>query len=241
MQPGTQPQAATAQPNQNPAQASPGKKVHQGKQSMKRPFKAKPQARKNFGDANGNGNGSTGGSNRMSRSVVNQRTPDAGIYSAPMDHSYRTIQHEGNSGRPGYEAMPMADGSVSKPIFVFVDDLFFIAKIQETARKLNVKVNFVKTDKEVLESTAASEEKPSLIIIDLNHHTVKPLTVIPKLKAKFKKETNIIGFLSHLQGELKMKAQEAGCDMVLPRSAFSQNLPQLLRRHATSEAELQEQ
>jgi hypothetical protein len=60
------------------------------------------------------------------------------------------------------------------------------------------------------------------------------------LKAKFKKETNIIGFLSHLQGELKMKAQEAGCDMVLPRSAFSQNLPQLLRRHAASEAELQE-
>ena len=85
---------------------------------------------------------------------------------------------------------------------------------------------------------AAGEEKPSLIIIDLNHHTVKPLTVIPKLKSKFKKETNIIGFLSHLQGELKMKAQEAGCDMVLPRSAFSQNLPQLLRRHATSETEL---
>jgi hypothetical protein len=37
-----------------------------------------------------------------------------------------------------------------------------------------------------------------------------------------------------------MKAHEAGCDMVLPRSAFSQNLPQLLRRHATSETELQE-
>jgi CheY-like chemotaxis protein len=236
-----QPQAASAQPNQNPAQASPGKKVHQGKQSMKRQFKAKPQARKNFGDANGNGNGAGNGNNRISRSVVNQRTPDAGIYSAPMDHSYRTIQHEGNSGRPGYEAMPVAEGLVSKPIFVFVDDLFFMAKIQETARKLNVKVNFVKTDKEVLESTAASEEKPSLIIIDLNHHTVKPLSVITKLKAKFKKETNIIGFLSHLQGELKMKAQEVGCDMVLPRSAFSQNLPQLLRRHATSEAELQEQ
>ena len=63
---------------------------------------------------------------------------------------------------------------------------------------------------------------------------------IAKLKSKFKKEMNIIGFLSHIQGELKVKAQEAGCDMVLPRSAFSQNLPQLLRRHATSEAELQE-
>jgi hypothetical protein len=61
----------------------------------------------------------------------------------------------------------------------------------------------------------------------------KPLTVIPKLKAKLKKATSIIGFLSHIQGELKVAAAEAGCDMVLPRSAFSQNLPQLLRRHAT--------
>ena len=32
-----------------------------------------------------------------------------------------------------------------------------------------------------------------------------------------------------------MKAVDAGCDMVVPRSAFSQNLPQILRRHATTE------
>jgi CheY-like chemotaxis protein len=209
---------------------------------MKRQFKSKPPARKNFADANGNGNGNggTAGSRRVFRSVVNQKTPDAGIYSAPMDHSYRSLQHEGNAGRPGYEAMPVVDNASPKLIVAFIDDLFFMAKVQETARKLNVKVTFVKSDKEVLELAAAGEEKPSLIIIDLNHHTVKPLTVIPKLKSKFKKETSIIGFLSHLQGELKVKAQEAGCDMVLPRSAFSQNLPQLLRRHATSETELQE-
>jgi PleD family two-component response regulator len=207
---------------------------------MKRQFKAKPPVRKNLADANGNGIGNGNGSKRVFRSVVNQKTPDAGIYSAPMDHSYRSLQREGNAGRPGYEAMPLLDNSNAKPIFAFVDDLFFMAKIQETARKLNVKVSFVKSDKEVLDSVAAGEGKPSLIIFDLNHHTVKPLTLIPKLKSKFKKETNIIGFLSHLQGELKMKAHEVGCDMVLPRSAFSQNLPQLLRRHATSEAELQE-
>ncbi len=36
------------------------------------------------------------------------------------------------------------------------------------------------------------------------------------------------------QGYLKQKAHEVGCDMVLPRSAFSQNLPQLLHRHGRS-------
>ena len=234
---GSQTQAVAGEPSQSPSQASPGKPAFRGKPTTKRQFKPKP-VRKNFADANGNDNGN--GSKRVFRSVVNQKTPDAGIYSAPMDHSYRSLQHEGNSGRPGYEAMPVLDNTASKPIFAFIDDLFFMAKIQETARKLNIKVIFAKSDKEVLESVAAGEEIPSLIMIDLNHHTVKPLTVIPKLKSKFKKETNIIGFLSHLQGELKVKAQEAGCDMVLPRSAFSQNLPQLLRRHATSETELQE-
>ena len=48
---------------------------------------------------------------------------------------------------------------------------------------------------------------------------------------KLKRGTSVIGFLSHLQGDLKVKALEAGCDMVMPRSAFSQNLPNLLRRH----------
>jgi DNA-binding NarL/FixJ family response regulator len=81
-------------------------------------------------------------------------------------------------------------------------------------------------------------DKPTLIIVDLNNLAAKPLTIIPKLKSKLKKETNIIGFVSHVQGELKMKATEAGCDMVLPRSAFSQNLAQLLRRHAVQEEDL---
>src|SRR5207237_4854906 len=79
------------------------------------------------------------------------------------------------------------------------------------------------------------QEMPSLIILDLNNANAKPLTLIPKLKSKLKKGTSIIGFLSHVQGDLKQKAHEVGCDMVLPRSAFSQNLPQLLRRHGAPE------
>ena len=103
---------------------------------------------------------------------------------------------------------------------------------------MNVKVEFVKTDKDVYDRMGQNGNgKPTLIIVDLNNAAAKPLTVIPKLKSKLKKETNIIGFVSHVQGELKMKATEAGCDMVLPRSAFSQNLAQLLRRHAVEEEE----
>jgi PleD family two-component response regulator len=120
-------------------------------------------------------------------------------------------------------------------IFAFIDDLFFIAKIQEISRKLNVKVEFVKSDKEIAEKTENTEEKPSLIIVDLNSNSIKPLPVITKMRSKFKKSTSIVGFVSHVQGDLKMKAQEAGCDVVMPRSAFSQNLPNILRRHGAED------
>jgi hypothetical protein len=121
-------------------------------------------------------------------------------------------------------------------IFAFVDDLFFMTKIMDTAKKLNVKVEFVKTLEELQEKVISSaEEKPSLVIFDLNNVNAKPLATIPKVKSKFKKGTSILGFVSHVQGDLKMKAQEAGCDSVMPRSAFSQNLPQILRRHGAPE------
>jgi CheY-like chemotaxis protein len=164
-----------------------------------------------------------------------------------MDHNYRSQAGggQGRRGRPGFggsfsppdpEPLPLREDATSR-IFAFVDDLFFLAKIQETARKLNVKVEFVKTEKDLLEHLKQNgEEKPSLIIFDMNNVNAKPLTLIPKLKSKLKK-TSIIGFLSHVQGDLKQKAHEVGCDMVLPRSAFSQNLPQLLRRHGAPEEE----
>lgn len=180
------------------------------------------------------------------------RNQQNSVYSAPMDHSYRANMGNGGNGsgrqgrpRPGFAAayvpadpdpLPFREDATSR-IFAFVDDLFFQAKIQETARKLNVKVEFCKAEKDLLERIKLNgEEKPSLIIFDMNNANAKPLTLIPKLKAKLKK-TSVIGFLSHVQGDLKQKAHEVGCDMVLPRSAFSQNLPQLLRRHGAPEEE----
>jgi len=206
---------------------------------------------------NGNGNGSgQGGGRRRNK----QRRQQAFV--GPMDHSYRAVNGNLADGPPstiefrngnGNGFHPAADpGAMPEPpaasvredaptrIFCFIEDLFFLAKIQETARKLGVKVGFVKAEKDIVSRLAdvAEEERPSLIVFDLNNANAKPLTLIPKLRAKLKRGTSIIGFLSHLQGDLKMKAQEAGCDMVMPRSAFSQNLPNLLRRHGLQEEEM---
>jgi len=59
------------------------------------------------------------------------------------------------------------------------------------------------------------------------------LKLVEALKADADtKSISLLGYLSHVQGELKLKAQQAGCNAVLPRSSFSQNLPQILKRHA---------
>ena len=176
----------------------------------------------------------------------------------PMDHSYRavngnvadgppsTIQITSNNGHNGgyYQDAYVAPAAavrddVPTRIFCFIDDLFFQAKIIETSKKLGVKVEFVKGDKDSVAKLieVAEADRPTLVVFDLNNLNAKPMTLIPKFKAKFKKATSIVGFLNHLQGDLKLKAIEAGCDTVMPRSAFSQSLPNLLRRYGLEEEE----
>jgi hypothetical protein len=175
----------------------------------------------------------------------------------PMDHSYRAVNGNVAEGPPStiqmgsngygghyqdaYEAPPPAPVREDAPtrIFCFIDDLFFQAKIQENSRRLGIKVEFLKGDKDsVARLTDLPEaERPALLVFDLNNLNAKPMTLIPKLKSKLKKATSIIGFLNHLQGDLKLKAVEAGCDTVMPRSAFSQSLPGLLRRYGMAEEE----
>ncbi|MFN3325658.1 MAG: response regulator [Bryobacteraceae bacterium] len=117
-----------------------------------------------------------------------------------------------------------------KKILAVVEDLFFTVKISDAAKRAGLDVEFVKSDKDVLER---AKSMPILIIMDLNCTSVQPLKLVSKLKGSSDlKQISLLGFVSHVQGELKQKAHESGCDMVMARSAFSQNLPLILKRHA---------
>jgi CheY-like chemotaxis protein len=120
----------------------------------------------------------------------------------------------------------------SKKVLAVLEDLFFTVKINEAAKRAGLPITFLKSEHDVLEQ---AKTQPALIILDINFQGVDPLSLIRKLKTDEQtKRINLIGYLSHVQGELKLQAQEAGCDMVMPRSAFSQNLPQILKRHSNS-------
>ncbi len=117
-----------------------------------------------------------------------------------------------------------------KKVLAVMSDLFFSVKINDAAKRAGMSVEFVKDAEDVVEKAKA---RPALIIFDLNFDSVDPVSLIGRLKRNSElKGTSLIGFLSHVQGELKQKAQEAGCDMVMARSAFSQNLPLIFKRHS---------
>jgi len=118
----------------------------------------------------------------------------------------------------------------SKKVVAVVEDLFFTVKIADTAKRLGLETVFVKTEKDALEQ---AQTQPLVIIIDLHIYSMQALKLIEKLKTDpATKGISTLAFVSHIQGELKQKAQELGCNMVMAKSAFSQNLPQILKRHA---------
>jgi PleD family two-component response regulator len=118
----------------------------------------------------------------------------------------------------------------TRKVLAVLDDLFFTVKIKDAAARAGLDVEFLKTEEAVLDR---AKDNPTVIVVDLNTTAVQPLQLIEKLKASADlRQISIIGYVSHVQGELKQKAHETGCDMVLARSAFSQNLPQIFKRHA---------
>jgi CheY-like chemotaxis protein len=118
----------------------------------------------------------------------------------------------------------------SKRLLALVADLLFTVKISDAAKRAGMQAEFVKSEKDLLDK---AESKPALIILDLNFGGVQPLRLIGKIKENpDMKHTSLLAYVSHVDGELKQKAHELGCDMVMARSAFSQNLPLILKRHA---------
>jgi DNA-binding NarL/FixJ family response regulator len=108
-------------------------------------------------------------------------------------------------------------------VVALMDDLFFQMKLAETAKHLGVEVR-VATNGEAFMELMASD--PKLVIVDLNARS-QPLQAIEKLR-QTRKDVRVVGFLSHVQTELAAKAQAAGCNEVLPRSSFTQNLAAIL-------------
>lgn len=120
-------------------------------------------------------------------------------------------------------------------VLAVVDDLFFVGKLQATARQVGTELTTVRAADFKLE--ALRQQKPALVIFDLNTTSGNAVELIRQLKADGElRQVPALGFFSHVQVELQRAAEAAGCEQVLPRSKFAATLPDLLRRFAPTSA-----
>ncbi len=118
-------------------------------------------------------------------------------------------------------------------IGIVVDDMFFAAKIRGTAQANDQTVKTVNSLAQIEDELAASP--PSILLVDLNSKRLDPFEVIERVKSTAGlKQVPVIGFLSHVEVEMKRRAEQAGFDYVLPRSLFSRLLPEIVTGNLAS-------
>lgn len=117
-------------------------------------------------------------------------------------------------------------------ILAAIDDLFFLVKVKDAATKAGVDMDLAQTPESIV--SKAREQKPALIVLDLNASSLRPLDSIAALKADPQThDTPILAFVSHVQVDLKQQALNAGADHVVARSAFAGKLPIILQQAAS--------
>ncbi len=104
-------------------------------------------------------------------------------------------------------------------------DLFFSARIRETAKTLGLPCEIVRTPEQLMEKAPGA----SAVIVDMNLKTADAGQVVASLRAN---ETTrmlpIVGYLFDAQEDLMIAAEKAGCDRVLSRGQLTRMLPDLL-------------
>jgi CheY-like chemotaxis protein len=106
---------------------------------------------------------------------------------------------------------------------VLSDDLLDASRVIGEGRAGGLEVLQCKNQAALL---AAAERKPALVIVDLHNPGIDVNSVIATMKSLGAK---IIAFGSHVDAVRLKAARQAGCDEVLPRSAFFDGLGDRLR------------
>jgi PleD family two-component response regulator len=111
-------------------------------------------------------------------------------------------------------------------VAAMLDDVFFASKLREAAKSAGVHIDFIKQPEGIIEKLCA--DAPSVVIIDLDSRKIDTIELIKEIKnTETLREVLAVGYLPHVEKDLKKKALDAGCDTVLPRSRFSAEMREM--------------
>jgi DNA-binding NarL/FixJ family response regulator len=101
-------------------------------------------------------------------------------------------------------------------------DLFFAARLQETAKAAGIEIVIVAPARGV---EVVNARTPRLVIVDLTAPGV--MEAIRKIRDAMERP-KILGYYPHVSTALRDEALAAGVDEVLPQSAFTARLSRIL-------------
>lgn len=119
----------------------------------------------------------------------------------------------------------------TRQVLAIVEDVFFVAKVQDAVRRAGLEVVLARTRGQALEKARAGVRA---IVLDLNAAGAEPLELLRDLKSDdATRALPVIAYVSHVQTDLKQQALEGGCVEVLARSVMQQRLPELLAHYSS--------
>ena len=106
------------------------------------------------------------------------------------------------------------------------DDLMFASRITGEARALGLTVRPTRSIEQLLE--VARRETPSGVLLDLAFPGLDLPALFDRLKEVCPALPRVVAYGSHVDTERLRAARATGCDPVLPRSTFVEDLPHAL-------------
>ena len=108
-------------------------------------------------------------------------------------------------------------------------DLIFTSKVTGTASTLGHRV--IVAGNVALASAMLTSWAPVVVFVDLAAGDLASPASIAKFREIAPESTPFLAFGSHVDTQALADASAAGCDPVMPRSRFSNELPTLIRRY----------
>jgi CheY-like chemotaxis protein len=106
------------------------------------------------------------------------------------------------------------------------DDLIFASRVAATARALGLAVKAARSPELLVE--LARREPPGGVLIDLGHPELDLPELLRRLGEACPTPPRVMAYGSHVDAERLRAARMAGCDPVLPRSRFVEELERQL-------------
>ncbi|MCS6852313.1 MAG: hypothetical protein NZ700_14205 [Gemmataceae bacterium] len=106
------------------------------------------------------------------------------------------------------------------------DDLLFASRVIGTAHGLGLTIKAVRSPEAAL--AAARDAPPALVLIDLANPGLVLEELIAGLRSVCAVQPRLVAYGSHVHVAQLEAARAAGCDPVLPRSRFVEELPRRL-------------